>query len=89
MASLTQTIAADQQAVADAQAVLDAANAKLSADQAALAAVQPHLNALNNISAELVAVQQGTAPDVAAVLEGFRLQAQAIIDQMLAVFNAV
>jgi len=49
--SLTDQIAADQQAVADAQAALDAANVKLAQDQAALDAAQPHLSMWQEVEA--------------------------------------
>ena len=43
--ALADKIATDQQAVAAAQAALDAANSELAKDQAALAALQPQLSA--------------------------------------------
>jgi hypothetical protein len=49
--SLSDQIAADQQAVADAQAALDAANAKLAEDQAAYDAAQPHLTMWQEVEA--------------------------------------
>lgn len=49
--SLQDQIAVDQQAVVDAQAALDAANAKLAQDQAALAALQPHLSMWQEVEA--------------------------------------
>jgi hypothetical protein len=50
--SLQDQIAADQQAIQAAQAALDAANAQLAKDQAALEAVQPHLSVLAEIEQE-------------------------------------
>jgi hypothetical protein len=49
--ALTDQIAADQQAVADAQAALEAAQAKLAQDQAALDALQPHLSMWQEVEA--------------------------------------
>jgi hypothetical protein len=57
--SLQDQIAADQAAVVAAQAVLDAANVALAADQAKLAAIQPHLDLLDRIEAELALVEDG------------------------------
>lgn len=50
-----EQIAADQAAVQAAQAVLDAANAKLAEDQAVLDALQPHLSVLDEIEAYAIA----------------------------------
>jgi hypothetical protein len=52
MPTITETIAADQQAIADAQAVLDAANAQLATDQAKADALAPHLNIWQEVEAE-------------------------------------
>lgn len=49
--SLQDQVASDCIAVRAAQAALDEANAKLAKDQDALAAVQPHLSALDEIAA--------------------------------------
>jgi hypothetical protein len=44
-------IDSDKAAVASAQAALDAANAQLAKDEAALAVAQPHLSILDEIAA--------------------------------------
>ena len=49
--SLADTLAADQLAVAQAQAALDAACAKVAADQAAIDAAQPHLSIWQEVEA--------------------------------------
>lgn len=56
--NLQDQIAADMQAVADAQAALDAANAKLSDDQGKLAAISPHLSLLDQIEAHIATTEE-------------------------------
>ena len=67
--NLQDQITADQQAVADAQAALDAANAKLAEDQNRLNAIAPHLSVLDRLEAHIAtadeAVKQGVLSLVA------------------------
>jgi hypothetical protein len=53
MTTITETIAADQQDVAEAQAKLDAANAKLAADQQAADAAAPHVSIWQELEATM------------------------------------
>ena len=50
--TIESQVSQDQVDVAAAQAVLDAANAKLATDQASLAQVAPHLSVLGEIEVE-------------------------------------
>jgi hypothetical protein len=52
MPTITETIAADQQAVTSAQDALDSANAQLAADQAKADALAPHLSLWQEVEAE-------------------------------------
>lgn len=49
--SLKDKIAADQESIAAAQTALDAANAQLAVDQAALTALAPHIAAWDAVEA--------------------------------------
>ena len=51
--TIQDRITADQQAVAEAQAALDKANAQLASDQAALANVQPELDLITQLEEKL------------------------------------
>ena len=72
---LADTIAADQQAVADAQAALDAANAKLASDRAQLDAVAPHLALWEEV--ETYAASLGA--DVEATFKSFSDRAKSLL----------
>ena len=74
MPPLADNIAADQEAVATAQAVLDAANAQLAKDQAALNAVQPHLSLWQEV--EAYAASLGTEAE--ATIKTFSDRAKAL-----------
>jgi hypothetical protein len=54
MPTLTETIAADTQTVTDAQTALDAAKAKLAADEGQAAAAAPHLTIWQEVEAAAV-----------------------------------
>ena len=51
--TIQDRITADQQAVAEAQAALDKANAQLASDQTALANVQPELDLITQLEEKL------------------------------------
>lgn len=80
--SLQDQITVDQQSVTDAQTALDAANAKLAADQAALAAVQPHLDLLSKIESELGAVEDDVEDALRAALDDIKARISPLIEQM-------
>jgi DNA repair exonuclease SbcCD ATPase subunit len=86
--TLQEQIAADLTAVNEAQAALDAANAKLVADKDALAAVQPHLSILDQIEAELAKVEDGVVAELQSSLDAVKAQITPLIAQMRALFNA-
>lgn len=71
---LAETIAADQAAVAAAQAALDSANAQLATDQAALDAVQPHLSLWQEIEAYAATL----GGDVESTIKSFSDRAKAL-----------
>ena len=73
--TIQENIAADQSSVAEAQAALDAANAKLASDQDALAAVQPHLSLWQEVE-ECAATWTG---DVQADLRAIVAKARALL----------
>jgi len=62
--NLQDQIAADAQAVADAQAQLDAANAKLAEDQAKLEAIAPHLSVLDRLEAHIATAEESVKQGV-------------------------
>lgn len=72
MPTIQEQIAADEQAVSEAQAALEAANAKLSADRARLAAVAPHLSLLDQIDAELTTIEEGAGARINALTAQLR-----------------
>lgn len=86
--SIQDQIAADEAAVAAAQTALDAANAQLSADEAKAAAIAPHLSLLDQIEAELAAVENGVEDSVRAGLEAIKANITPLIAQMRALFAA-
>ena len=73
--ALADTIAADQAAVATAQAALDAANAQLATDQAALDAVAPHLSLWQEV--EAYAATLGTEAE--ATIKSFSDRAKSLL----------
>jgi hypothetical protein len=78
--SITENIAADQAAVASAQAALDTANAQLAnaqlaKDQAALDAAQPHMSLWD----EVVAEADKLGADVAAPFAALAARAKALL----------
>jgi hypothetical protein len=72
---IMDTIAADQAAVATAQAALDAANAQLAKDQATLDAAQPHVSLWD----EVVAEADKLGADVAAPFAALAARAKALL----------
>jgi len=86
--TIQDQIAADQQAVAAAQADLDAANAILAADQAKLASIQPHLDLLDQIDAKLTAVEEIVDDNMRAALDSVKARVTPLIEQMRALFSA-
>lgn len=56
--NLQDQIAADLQAVADARAALDAANAKLDEDRAKQATIAPHMTLLDQIEAHIATTEE-------------------------------
>lgn len=64
--NLQDQIAADQQAVADAQAALESAQARLAADLAKQAAIAPHLSLLDQIEAHMATVEESIKQGVMA-----------------------
>lgn len=84
--TLLDTITADKQAVVDAQAALDAANAKLAADEAKLAGIQPHLDLLAQVEGELSRFELTIDPiisaDIVAAMEDIRQRITPLIQQM-------
>lgn len=86
--TIQEQIAADQQAVAAAQADLDAANAILAADQAKLASIQPHLDLLDQIDAKLTAVEEGVDDTLRAALDSVKASITPLVAQMRALFSA-
>lgn len=70
--TLQDQIAADQQAVADAQAALDAANAQLAQDQAKLDAIAPHLTLLDQIEAHIAGAEESVKAGVANLVAELR-----------------
>lgn len=85
--SIQDTIASDEAAVASAQAALDAANAQLAADQAKLAAVQPHIDLLTQIEAELAKVEEGVEETLRAALADVESRIKPLIAQMRDLFT--
>jgi hypothetical protein len=72
---ITESIAADQAAVAAAQTALDTANAQLAKDQAALEAAQPHVS----LWEEVVAEAEKLGADVAAPFAALAARAKALL----------
>jgi len=72
MTTLTDSIAADQTAVANAVAALDAANTQLAADQASLDAIQPHLTVLAELEAQAAGWESAVADDVRSAIARIR-----------------
>jgi capsule polysaccharide export protein KpsE/RkpR len=94
MTTLTETLTAAQDHEVAAQAAVDAATAELVAAkqavvdaQAAIATIQPHLDILAQIEAQLVALEQGVAAETAAALETVKSTIEPLLAQLRAVFN--
>jgi hypothetical protein len=62
--NLQDQIAADQQAVHEAQTALLAANAKLAEDQAKLEAIAPHLSVLDRLEAHIATAEESVKQGV-------------------------
>ena len=86
--SYQDKIAADQAAVDQAQAVLNAAEAQLVSDQAAQAAVQPHLALIDQIETELASVEQNMDATMAAALASIKASIAPFLQQMRDLLNA-
>jgi len=96
--NLQEQLAADQQALADAQAkqaadaaanqaLVDAAAAKVAQDQTAIANIQPHLDLLDQAEALLTRAEDGLTADFAAALDAFKQQITPLISQMRALLT--
>jgi len=72
---IMENVAADQAAVAAAQAALDTANAQLAKDQAALDAAQPHVS----LWEEVVAEADKLGADVAAPFAALAARAKTLL----------
>lgn len=70
--NLQDQIAADQQAVAEAQAALDAANAKLAEDLAKQAAIAPHMTLLDQIEAHIATAEESVKQGVLNLVSELR-----------------
>lgn len=77
-----ELIAQDVQAVADAQAALDAAQAKLAADKAAKDAVAPHLTVLDRIAAEFDAEVSTLDASLAAGYNAVKAKLSPMLDEL-------
>jgi len=72
--SIKDQVIADQQAVQEAQSVLDAANAKLVEDQSSLNSIAPHLCVLDELEVEV----QKLSDDVKSVFLGLIEKARSL-----------
>lgn len=72
MPTLTESIAADEQAIADAQVTLDAAKAKLAADQGAADALAPHVGYLAEFEAAAAKAGGEVEAEILAVVAKVR-----------------
>lgn len=70
--NLQDQITADQQAVAEAQAALDAANAKLAEDLAKQAAIAPHMTLLDQIEAHIATAEESVKQGVLNLVSELR-----------------
>ena len=72
--SIQDRITADEAAVAQAQATLDAAMAVLTQDRAVAASLQPRLDTLEKIGAMLQTVSEGMSADAVVAVDEVRTQ---------------
>lgn len=86
--TIQDVIIADQAAIVTAQAALDKAVATLAADQAKAAAIQPHLDMLAQVEAELLKIEDGLSEQLKATIAGFAAQVSPFLQQMRAAFTA-
>jgi hypothetical protein len=86
--NIQETIAADQATVTADQAALDTATATLTADQAKLAAVQPHLDLLDKLEADIAAVEAGADATLTAAYDTIKASIEPFIAQMRALFTS-
>jgi len=70
--TLTEQITADEQAVKDAQAALDAAQATLAKDKAAYDALQPHISLLDQIQGEVGKLETEAANAISPLIAQLR-----------------
>jgi hypothetical protein len=86
--SIEDTIAADQATVTADQTALDAATATLTADQSKLAAIQPHLDLIDKLEADMAAIEAGTDATVASAFDALKASVEPFIAQMRALFTS-
>ena len=85
--TLQETIQADQAAIDAAQAVLDKAIATLAADQAKAAAIQPHLDKIAQVEAELLKLEEGISDELKQVIAALAAQVSPFLAQMRTAFQ--
>lgn len=80
--TIKETLAADKAALAKAQLELASLQSKVDAQQAALRAVQPHLDLLDSIESELAMIEATVEPPIAAKITPRRI---AILENLIAI----
>ena len=86
--TIQDKIAADQEAVTNAQDQLNAAIAALAADQKILESIAPHLTLLDQIEAEFVKLESDLQGEILQGVDKLKTAITPYIDQMRALFSA-